>query len=77
MLYRFLGLCLERPGCECVPKKRRHVQVEVIVGTNSSISGFLCSTMQVEEHRGPCRCKCSLTACHYRKVLDEQACLCR
>ena len=34
--------------------------------------------LQIEEHRGPCRCKCSLSGCHhYRKVFDEEACLCR
>ena len=44
-----LGLCLERPGCECQPKKRRKVLVDVIVGTNSSSTSQLCSTVQVKE----------------------------
>ncbi len=73
----FPGLCLERPGCECQPKKKRQVLVDVIVGTNSSSTSQLCSTVRVEEHRGPCRCKCALSACHYRKIFDEAACLCR
>ena len=32
---------------------------------------------QVDEHRGPCRCQCSVLNCHYNKVFDEAACLCR
>ncbi len=68
---------MERPGCECQPKKKRQVVVDVIVGTNSSSTSQLCSTARVEEHRGPCRCKCAVTGCHYRKVFDEERCMCR
>ena len=73
----FSGLCLERPGCDCTPKKVRHVPVEVIIGTNSSSTNFLCTTVDIEEHRGECRCKCNLLACHFNKLLDEDACACR
>ncbi|TRY68701.1 hypothetical protein TCAL_15106 [Tigriopus californicus] len=74
---RCTGLCLERPGCECQPKRKKYTKVDIIVGTNSSATFQLCSTVQIEEHRGPCRCKCTLTNCHYNKVFDEDQCLCR
>ena len=32
---------------------------------------------QVEEHKGPCRCQCSVLNCHYNKLFDEAACACR
>ncbi len=65
---------MERPGCECVPKKRRHAKVDVIIGTNAT---NLCTAISVEEHRGGCRCKCAAHPCHYNKEFDETACLCR
>lgn len=33
--------------------------------------------IQVEEHKGPCRCQCSVLNCHYNKLFDEAACACR
>jgi len=61
----FLGLCLERPGCECAPKKTRHHKVNIVVGANSTQQ--MCSTIEIEEHRGPCRYVC---------VFDLYLCFC-
>jgi len=79
VVQRCTGLCLERPGCECVPKKTRQVKVDIVVGVNSSstTSGQLCSSIEIEEHRGPCKCKCLTKSCHYNMVFDREACLCR
>ena len=66
--YLLPGLCLDRPGCECQPKKKRLRKVDVIIGTNSSSTSFLCTSVSIEEHRGPCRCKCAIEKCHYNKV---------
>ena len=64
MFGSFTGLCLERPGCECVPKKTRQVKVDIVVGVNSSstTSGQLCSSIEIEEHRGPCKVSTSVQA---------------
>jgi hypothetical protein len=37
----------------------------------------MCSTIEIEEHRGPCRCKCLTKNCHYNKVFDRESCICR
>lgn len=68
---------MERPGCECVPKKTRHVRVDFVMGVNASSTAQVCSSIDLEEHRGPCRCKCLLKSCHYNKVFDKEACQCR
>ena len=66
MFVSFTGLCLERPGCECVPKKTRQVKVDIVVGVNSSstTSGQLCSSIEIEEHRGPCKVYAVITHSH-------------
>ena len=71
------GLCLERPGCTCVPKKSRHIKVDIVVGINSSSVDQMCSSYEIEEHRGPCRCKCLTKTCHYNKDFDRDNCQCR
>ena len=73
----FSGLCLERPGCQCVPKKTRQVKVDIVVGVNSSSTSLVCSSIEIEEHRGPCKCKCLTKSCHYNMVFDRDACMCR
>ena len=37
----------------------------------------MCSHYEIEEHRGPCRCKCLTKTCHYNKDLDREKCECR
>ena len=75
--YCVAGLCLERPGCTCVPKKSRHIKVDIVVGINSSSVDQMCSSYEIEEHRGPCRCKCLTKTCHYNKDFDRDNCQCR
>ena len=41
------GLCLDRPGCECKPKKVRKTKVSIIIGTNASSTQQLCSHAEV------------------------------
>ena len=76
ILVYFSGLCLERPGCECIPKKTRHVKINIVMGVNSSSTFQVCSSIDIEEHRGPCRCKCMIKSCHYNKVFDRDSCQC-
>lgn len=70
------GLCLDCPGCDCEAKKKRHRSVDVIYGTNASSTEQFCTTVEIEEHRS-CRCKCNVVKCHYNKIFDPAACLCR
>lgn len=37
----------------------------------------MCSSYEIEEHRGPCRCKCLTKSCHYNKDFDRENCECR
>lgn len=48
-----------------------------MVGINSSSVDQMCSSYEVEEHRGPCRCKCLTKSCHYNKDFDRENCECR
>ena len=75
MFVSFTGLCLERPGCECVPKKTRQVKVDIVVGVNSSstTSGQLCSSIEIEEHRGPCKVSAVITHCCFYHTLIHSA----
>ena len=72
----FSGLCLERPGCECVPKKTRQVKINIVMGVNSSSTLQVCSSIDIEEHRGPCKCKCMIKQCHYNQVFNRDLCQC-
>ena len=60
-----------------MPKKSRHIKVEIVVGINSSSVDQMCSHYEIEEHRGPCRCKCLTKSCHYNKDFDRENCECR
>ena len=46
------------------------------MGVNSSSTFQVCSSIDIEEHRGPCRCKCMIKSCHYNKVFDRDSCQC-
>ena len=60
-----------------MPKKSRHIKVDIVVGINSSSVDQMCSSYEIEEHRGPCRCKCLTKTCHYNKDFDRDNCQCR
>ena len=47
----FAGLCLERPGCECKPKRTRKTKVSVIIGTNASSTFQMCSHAEVSKSK--------------------------
>ena len=47
------------------------------MGINSTSVDQMCSQYEIEEHRGPCRCKCLTKSCHYNKDLDRDNCQCR
>ena len=46
------------------------------MGDNSSSTLQVCDSIDIEEHRGPCRCKCLTKSCHYNKIFDRDSCLC-
>lgn len=60
-----------------MPKKSRHIKVDIVVGINSSSVDQMCLDLDIEEHRGPCRCKCLTKSCHYNKDFDRENCECR
>jgi hypothetical protein len=46
------------------------------MGVNSSSTSQVCSSIDIEEHRGPCKCKCLIKSCHYNKVFNRDSCQC-
>ena len=56
---------------------RSPIQITVIVmGVNSSSTLQVCSSIDIEEHRGPCKCKCLIKQCHYNQVFNRDLCQC-
>ena len=50
-----LGLCLNSLGSSCSPKKTKLESHSVVVYVNSTP---YCTSIELEHHRGPCRCEC-------------------
>ena len=46
------------------------------MGVNSSSTLQVCSSIDIEEHRGPCKCKCLIKSCHYNKEFNRDSCQC-
>ena len=60
-----------------MPRKVRHIKVDIVVGINTTSVDQMCSSYEIEEHKGPCRCKCLTKMCHYNKDFDRENCQCR
>ena len=69
------GLCLESLGSSCLPKKTRLETYEITVYVNSTP---YCTSIELEHHRGPCRCECSLGghSCSPRQQFSPDSCSC-
>jgi len=74
---RCLGVCLEKSGFSCHPKKKaKLVSHEVVL---YSLNGTqVCRTIELEHHKGPCRCSCQLTpaSCGPAQLFNEDDCRC-
>lgn len=75
---RCTGLCLTSIGSSCSPRKTKIENHNIVVYVNSTP---YCSTIQLEHHRGPCRCECDKTeqtciALGPRHVYSEESCSC-
>merc|ERR1712165_556520 len=51
------GLCLNSLGSSCSPKKTKLETHSVVVYVNSTP---YCTSIELEHHRGPCKCECPL-----------------
>jgi len=75
---RCTGLCLTSIGSSCSPRKSKLESHNIVVYVNSTP---YCSTIELEHHRGPCRCECDKTdsacsALSSRHVYSEESCSC-
>ena len=67
------GLCLNSLGSSCSPKKTKLESHSVVVYVNSTP---YCTSIELEHHRGPCRCECDKTraSCSPRHHFREDTC---
>ena len=72
----FTGLCLDSLGSSCLPKKTKVEVHPITVYVNSTP---YCTSIELEHHRGPCRCECSLgpASCSARQHFLPDSCSCQ
>ena len=70
------GLCLDSLGSSCLPKKTKVEIHPITVYVNSTP---YCTSIELEHHRGPCRCECSLgpASCSARQHFLPDSCSCQ
>ena len=70
------GLCLDSLGSSCLPKKTKVEVHPITVYVNSTP---YCTSIELEHHRGPCRCECSLgpASCSARQHFLPSSCSCQ
>ena len=75
-MLNFPGICLGTLGSSCIPKKTRLVPHSIVVYVNSTP---YCTSIEVEHHRGPCRCEClrNNSSCHDRQQFLPDSCSCQ
>jgi len=73
---RCSGLCLNSLGSTCTPKRSRLETHSIVVYVNSTP---FCTSIELEHHRGPCRCECSLnpSSCNERQHFLSDSCSCQ
>ena len=74
--FPFAGLCLNSLGSNCAPKKTKLESHSVVVYVNSTP---YCTSIELEHHRGPCRCECdkSPASCSPRQHFIPDTCTCQ
>merc|ERR1719384_1923190 len=73
---RCSGLCLNSLGSTCTPKRSRLESHSIVVYVNSTP---YCTSIELEHHRGPCKCECSLNqaSCNNRQIFLSDTCKCQ
>ena len=63
-------------GSTCTPKRSRLETHSIVVYVNSTP---YCTSIELEHHRGPCRCEClrNRSSCHARQHLLPDSCSCQ
>lgn len=71
---RCSGLCLNSLGSNCSPKRTKLEQHNIVVYVNATP---YCTTIELEHHRGPCRCECLVSSCPSpRQTFHPESCSC-
>jgi len=76
IVQRCSGLCLNSLGSTCTPKKTKLETHSVVVYVNATP---YCTSIELEHHRGPCKCECGLTpgSCNNRQHFLSDTCTCQ
>ena len=76
ILFNFSGLCLDSLGSSCLPKKTKLETHPITVYVNSTP---YCTSIELEHHRGPCKCDCHLSpsSCNNRQKFLPETCACQ
>ena len=69
-------MCLDNIGSSCVPKKTKLETHEITVYVNATP---YCTSIELEHHRGPCKCECGLShgSCNIRQHFLSDTCTCQ
>ena len=70
------GLCLDSLGSSCIPKKIKLETHPITVYVNATP---YCTSIELEHHRGPCKCECGLNpgSCNSRQHFLSDTCTCQ
>ena len=70
------GLCLGSLGSSCIPKKSWIETHSIVIHLNNT---SYCTSIELEHHRGPCRCECTRkpSSCHVRQQFLPDSCSCQ
>lgn len=74
---RCSGVCVNSAGLTCHPKKKPKIVSHEVVLYNANGSQ-VCRQIQLEHHKGPCKCSCqqSVENCSSHQVWYEDTCQC-
>jgi len=74
---RCSGVCVNSAGLTCHPKKKPKIIAHEVVLYNSN-GTQVCRHVELEHHKGPCKCSCQLSNadCSPRQVFSESQCSC-
>jgi len=74
---RCSGVCVNSAGLTCHPKKKPKIISHEVVLYNAN-GTQVCRHVQLEHHKGPCKCSCQLSSsdCSPSQVFSESGCSC-
>ena len=74
--FHLTGICLSSVRSSCLPRKTWTELHDVTLYFNGTA---FCTTVELDHHKGPCRCQCLLekSSCHERQRFIDDSCSCQ